>query len=238
MTTTIKSNMKLDALITDPAHLVNKEWVELLVSGKIKDPVDYATTAALPACTYAGTPAFTLTGDANGALTAIDGQTPVADDRILIKNQVDATQNGIYDVTTVGDAGTAFVLTRSSDMNASQDLTHNLVVPVIKGTAQADARFELTTDGTLVLDTSLLVFQKYYTTSGVQKYAETITGDAVLVAWTITHNLNTEDISIKIYDSSDNEIFADGKPVTVNTASVTFDVAPANGATYRVIVMG
>ena len=37
---------------------------------------------------------------------------------ILLKDQTDATENGIYKVTTVGDGSTAYVLTRTLDDDA------------------------------------------------------------------------------------------------------------------------
>ena len=56
----------------------------------VKLAVAAATTSALATCTYAnGTSGVgaTLTGDANGALAAIDGITLVADERVLIQDQ-------------------------------------------------------------------------------------------------------------------------------------------------------
>jgi hypothetical protein len=53
----------------------------------------------------------------NGALAAltIDGVTANINDRVLIYNQTNAYENGVYDVTVVGDVGNAWVLTRSAD---------------------------------------------------------------------------------------------------------------------------
>lgn len=88
--------------------------------------VSVATTAPLPANTYnngASGVGATLTGNANGALTAQDGVTPVVDMIILVKDEVDQKKNGPYKVTTVGTAdpgGTPYLLTRlvSSDTTA------------------------------------------------------------------------------------------------------------------------
>lgn len=89
---------------------------------KWKDPVDAATTAALPAVTYnAG--AGTLTADANGALAAQDGVTLAAGDSLLVKNQASTFQDGIYDVTDAGGAGTPFILTRRADSSTATELT-------------------------------------------------------------------------------------------------------------------
>ena len=82
---------------------------------------DYATAAALPACTYANGTAgvgATLTASANGALT-VDGVVQTANNRILVKNQVAALQNGIYVVSQVGTGSLPWILTRSDDFDGS-----------------------------------------------------------------------------------------------------------------------
>jgi len=97
-----------------------------------KMPVRLATQAALPASTFdhnyrpggGVTPIFSrITGDANGRLS-VDGQT-VDDnsgnsndaDRLLIKNQVDAKENGLYQVVEQGGASLQFILQRTADLN-------------------------------------------------------------------------------------------------------------------------
>ncbi len=71
------------------------------------------TVGPLPACTAAGAGVGkTLTGNANGALV-IDGQTLLAGDVVLVKNQAAGKDNGGYTVTQVGTAGTPFILTRT-----------------------------------------------------------------------------------------------------------------------------
>ncbi len=62
----------------------------------------------------------TLTASSNGALV-IDGVSLSANDRVLIKNQTDATQNGIYVVTNAGGSSAAAVLTRATDADNSVD---------------------------------------------------------------------------------------------------------------------
>lgn len=106
-----------------------------------------AAAAALPACTYANGSSgdgATLTANANGALT-IDGATsPVftTGDRVLIPNQADAKQNGIYVITQLGDGSHPFILTRAPDfnntsVNVSSWSTVTFCVPVAGGIANA-----------------------------------------------------------------------------------------------------
>jgi hypothetical protein len=69
-----------------------------------------------------------------------------------------------------------------------------------------------------------------------RKYTTTITGAGP--SFTITHNLNTKDITVLLYDASDNQYFADVTATTVNTATVTFGTNVPGASTHRVVVIG
>ena len=153
----------------------NKVWS----SAKVKDYADTvaqgldpkescraSTTAALPACTYDnGTSGVgaTLTENANGALPAQDGVTLVAGDRLLVKDQADATQNGIYTVTTVGDASNPFVLTRASDFDDSPDgeVSGGAFTFIEEGTSLADSGWVVTTNGDITIGTTDIDFAQF-----------------------------------------------------------------------------
>lgn len=79
-----------------------------------------AQEVSLPACTYDnGTSGVgaTLTADAVGVLPDQDGVTLASGDSLLVWKQTAQLQNGIYELTTVGTAGIAFVFTRRSDFD-------------------------------------------------------------------------------------------------------------------------
>lgn len=74
----------------------------------------------------------------------IDGITLDEGDRVLIAKQLDASQNGVYVVTTLGVTGdTAAVLTRAADFNESHEFINGLVFPVLEGNANAGTRWKL-----------------------------------------------------------------------------------------------
>lgn len=131
--------------------------LEAGAAGPAKLPVRAATAAALPACTYSAS-AKTLTGNANGALAAVDGVTMALGERLLVKTQATGAQNGIYRVSQVGTAGTPFILTRADDFDESQDIESGVLVEVSEGTANADKAFELTTNAPITLDSTALTF--------------------------------------------------------------------------------
>lgn len=141
---------------------IAEELTSLVASRLIAWEATWATTGALPACTYANGTAgegATLTGNAPGALPAQDGQAIVAGQIGLVKNQVNAAHNGLYVVTTVGGAA-AFVLTRLPGADTAFDLRPNLCCAVMKGTANGDSIWMLTADPTIVVGTTDLVWSR------------------------------------------------------------------------------
>lgn len=71
------------------------------------------------------------------------------------------------------------------------------------------------------------------------KFAADITGNAALTQFTVTHNLNTTDVVVQVFDvSNDLMILTDVKRPTVNTVRIDFAQAPANAKVYRVVVVG
>lgn len=75
-------------------------------------------------------------------------------DRILLKDQVDKRQNGIYDVQITGNQ---YTLVRSVDANTSREMQPNILVPVSEG-VHADQLFQLITDAPIILEQTELEF--------------------------------------------------------------------------------
>lgn len=81
----------------------------------------------------------------------IDGVAVVVADRVLVKNQTTASENGIYVVS-----GSAW--TRAVDADTSTDVTTGMIAEVESGTINASQRWQLTTPAPIVLGTTLLTF--------------------------------------------------------------------------------
>lgn len=119
-----------------------------VADAKIVTPtvVNLASVAALPTCTASGTGVGkTLTASAVGVLS-VDGVNVNLNDLILVKNQANAIDNGVYKCTTAGTAGVAFVLTRSTSFDANAELKYGTMVKVSSGLVNTSGYFYITTD--------------------------------------------------------------------------------------------
>jgi hypothetical protein len=120
-------------LTQDPTlalEAATKQYVDGLVTSGITyhAPVKYEvpnTTGNLNATYYNGPSndgvGATLTNNGTKAAFAPDGPTASVLDRVLIYNQTNAFENGVYEVTTVGTpdpGGTNWVLTRTADADS------------------------------------------------------------------------------------------------------------------------
>ena len=128
--------------------LVTKGYVDAVKQAlDIKASVHVASTANV-----------SLTAGSSGleAGDTIDGVTLVAGDRVLLKNQTTASENGIY--VAVASGGTP---ARSDDANASVDVTSGMFMWVEEGTANADQGYVLTTNNVITLNTTNLTFTQF-----------------------------------------------------------------------------
>lgn len=216
------NNQKITNLTdpTNPQDAANKRYVDAAVVGiDWKPSVRVATTAAITLAT----------GLENG--DTLDGVTLATGDRVLVKNQVDATENGIYVVAASGAPS------RSTDADTAAEITASFAVFVEEGTVNTDSGWTLTNNGAVTVGTSELSFTQFtglgQITAGagltktantldviggdgitvnadsvvinravvVTKYATNV-GDGTNTSYTITHNLATRDVVVSLYDNS------------------------------------
>jgi hypothetical protein len=119
--------------------LATLEYVDAVKQGlDVKDSVRVATTGNV-----------TLSG-----AQTIDGVAVVAGNRVLVKNQTTASENGVYVVA-------AGAWTRADDANADADVTAGLFTFVEEGTINQDSGWVLTTNGAITLGTTNLAFTQF-----------------------------------------------------------------------------
>jgi hypothetical protein len=124
---------------SDALHVANKRYVDAIATGlHIHQSVHAASTQHVAANYANGTSGVgaTLTADTNRVFSTIDGESVVVGERVLIKNQNDAKQNGIYVLTTNGSASAPWVLTRAEDFNEAAEIHGGDFVFVTRGTTQ------------------------------------------------------------------------------------------------------
>ena len=216
------NNQKITNLTdpTNPQDAANKRYVDAAVVGiDWKASVRVATTAAVTLATALEN------GD------TLDGVTLATGDRVLVKNQTDATENGLYVVAASGAP------TRSSDADTAAEITASFAVFVEEGTVNSDSGWTLTNNGTITVGTSELSFTQFtglgQITAGdgltktantlnvvpgdglavtadsvkidravvVTKYATNV-GDGTNTSYTITHNLATRDVIVSLFDNA------------------------------------
>ena len=139
--------------------LANKAYVDQVAQGlDAKPSTRVATTANLSATYSNGTAGVgaTLTNSGSQAAFAVDGVTPSAGDRVLVKDQTAAAQNGIYVVTTVGDGSSNWVLTRATPEDQPAELSGGSFVFVEEGTANGDNGYVFTHTGAPTFGTTAL----------------------------------------------------------------------------------
>ena len=151
-------------------EVATKAYVDASIQGlDVKQSVKVATTTA-------GTLA---TSFANGQ--SIDGYTLVTGDRILIKNQSTASENGIYTVNASGAP------TRAVDADVNADVTAGLFTFVEQGTANADTGWVLTSDGPVTLGTTGLTFVQF-SSAGVVTAGDGLTKNGNTLSANLTIN--------------------------------------------------
>ena len=130
--------------------LANKAYVDQVAQGlDTKPSCKLATTGNLTATYSNGTAGVgaTLTNSGTQATLTLDSTAANLNDRILVKDQTDATQNGIYTVTNVGSGSTNWVLTRATPEDQPSELTGGSFVFVEEGTLNANNGYTFTHTG-------------------------------------------------------------------------------------------
>lgn len=238
------------AAVADTDYPTLRQVLDLVQGLDFKASVRAATTANV-----------TLSGT-----QTIDGVSIGAGERVLVKNQSTATQNGIY-------TAAAGAWTRATDADSSGDVTPGMVVPVEEGTTNGDTIWWLTTNGPITLDSTNLVFTIFgqgvsYTAgagltltgstfdvgagTGITVNANDVAIDTSVVArkasfactnasatQNFTHNFGTEDIVVAIREVSTGQrvYFDDDTNGSTTQVTVDFGTTPTTGQ-YRVTVIG
>lgn len=235
--------------------VVPKSYVDSLVEGLAwKDSCRVATQANINLSSPGST---------------IDGITMASQDRVLVRAQSTASENGIYVWN-----GSAVAMTRSLDASTFAEL-EQAITTVEEGTSAGTSYRQDQVNGTI--DSSTVSWVTFgtsapaasETTAGIAELATQAetdagtddlrivtplklanwsgrlrkvaanVGDGSATSYTVTHNLNTRDVIVRVFPNSGqyDDVEVDVQRTGVNTVAVVFASAPASNA-YRVVVLG
>lgn len=237
---------------TAAQHAATKAYVDSAVEGLAwKDSCRVATQANIDLASPGAT---------------IDGITMATGDRVLVRSQTTAADNGIYVWN-----GAATPATRALDASTAAEL-EQAVVTVEEGTSagatyrQTSVNFTLgsgsvawTTFGTAAGaasestagiaelatqaetdtgtdDARIVTPLKLATWSGrIRRHNATI-GDGSATSYTVTHNFNTRDVIVAVYENSGDyrDVVCEVRRA-LNSVTIIFNSAPSSNA-YRVVV--
>ena len=220
--TTDGSTLSQIRVATTPSNAndaASKSYVDATINGlDVKNSVHLASTAN-------GTLASAF---ANGQ--TMDGVALATNDRILLKDQTDASENGVYTVNASGAP------TRATDFDASSEVTAGAFFFVEEGSTNADSGFIITTDGAITVGTTDIAFTQFSGSgqitagTGLTKSGNTINavgGDGITA--------NANDLAVDIAANSALHISGGALDVTVDLSDATNDVtgtlAKTNGGT-------
>lgn len=160
---TMTGTLTLNADPTSALHAATKQYVDAVASGlDPKGSVRVATTEDI--FNYSPAPIYNPTGGTAGT-GAFTGAPPVLDtsvtlsvgDRILVKDQTDQKQNGIYYVQSSG------VWYRATDQDGTpaNEVSSGNYTFVEQGTVNSSSGWVLTGNGILTLNTNNLIWTKF-----------------------------------------------------------------------------
>ena len=143
---TMTGALTLSGAPTSDLHAATKAYVDNVTAGiNFHESVHAASTINISANYANGTSGVgaTLTADTNRAFSTLDGESVVLGERVLVKNQTDAKQNGIYTLTTAGSVSVPWVLTRATDAdnNPTGEMKTGDFVFVQRGTVNASVGY-------------------------------------------------------------------------------------------------
>lgn len=158
----------------------------------------------------------------------VDGVALAVGDRVLVKDQTTGSQNGIYVVASGA-------WTRSTDANTSAEVNPGMFVFVEQGTVNADSGWVLTTDASITLDTTDLVFAQF---SGAGQITAgsglTKTGNTLNVGAGTGITVNADDVALTGQALAFHNLATNG--LVTRTAAGTITARSIAGTTNKITI--
>lgn len=179
----------------------------------------------------------TLSSASAAALT-IDSTSVVVGDRILLPNQTNANENGIYYVQAAGSAAANWVLVRTDDCQAASNLAAGMYVPIEDGALSAGAIYRLIAPLPQIIGvyggTGLSFVSNPENSRIISGTTGTYAGGGTSNAFTVTGLVAASTGAAVIRTSTNAVAIAKAVPST-NTLTITFSADPGAGTTVDYI---
>lgn len=163
--------------------------------------------------------ASTANVDLASAPSAIDGVTLSADDRVLIKDQTDASENGIYVFASSGSA-----MSRADDANTAAKL-EGAAVFIRQGSTHADQGFIVTTDDITLGTTDLVISQFTGLASITAGDGLSKSGSTLAVDLSATSGLEFSSGELQVKVANGLELVAGGTQVKLNGSTLSLSAS-------------
>jgi hypothetical protein len=230
--------------------IVNKTYVDTLVASGIHfhEPVRVESPINLNATYNNGTSGVgaTLTNAGTQAALVIDGITMVVADRVLVYEQTNQTQNGVYVVTSIGSGSTNWVLTRSDDADtfgiAGPDtLSEGSTFFVQEGATGAGETYTCNTVGTITFGTTNITFAQV---SSAQIYSAgtglTLTGTQFSITNTGTAGTygSASQVPVFVTNAQGQVTSVTNTAIAINGSAVTGNITGQAGSVANALTAG
>jgi hypothetical protein len=212
---------------TQDLQLATKQYVDAQFSNvNYHEAVNYASTTDYTVTYNNGSSGVgaTLTNAGAQAALVVDGVTMTATDvtnavRILIKNQSNGAQNGVYVLTNQGSGSTNWSMVRSTDMDTSgtgaDTVSPGDTFYVISGSSQATTSWVQTTNLPIIIGTTALVFTQVGGPAGGYTFG---TGLQLIGS---TVSLTNTTVTAGAYTLSNFTVDAQGRLTAASSSSTT-----------------
>lgn len=159
----------------------------------------------------------------------IDGVTLVTGNRVLLKNQSTASQNGLYTVVASGAAS------RDTEFDTITELAGQLIL-VSEGSSQQDTLWLCTTDTSATLGSSTITYTQVYPSSGGTVTSVGISGSEFTIGSSPVTTSGT--ITLAVNSIANTKISGLGSAATLNVGTSANNIVQLNGSAQLPAVNG